>query len=427
MIEARSMTNTRTRRALAPLAAVSALTLALVGCTRGSDDGGAGGGGEAASPGITDESVSLGISSPLSGPTASVGSCAVAGLYSYLEAGNADGGFEFGDGTTREVELRYLDDAYDPARAVANFRQLSSEGMFAYVGALGTPTNAAILPVANGEEIPQVLLQTGALEFSEDPDANPWTTGMLPTYYDEGRAFGEALVASGEPLTAALLAQNDDYGEGYVDGFTDAVEGSDVEIVASLTYEPTDTTLDGQVAELASTDADVLLSAVSVTPLMVGVLTRAQALGWLPRIFVPSTSSTPGTIIVPGGGEAFPAIYATTFSKTPVSPAVAEDEDVQEYLAAFEQYGSEITSTYTPQCAWGWIAGSILEQAFLAMEEPTRESLMTALRSIEDFDAPLLLDGVAVDTTVADGPAISDVTLVQYDPATQGYRPADAL
>jgi len=412
------------RRITGAVAIAGAAALLVTGCTRETGDGGVGGGGADASPGITDDTLSLGISSPLSGATAGPGSCTVAGLYSYLEAGNAEGGFEFGDGNTRQVELEYLDDAYDPARSVANFRQLVNDGIFAYVGALGTPTNAGILPIANEEEVPQVLLVTGASTFSEDQEANPWTIGLLPTYFDEGRTFGELLAGAGQPITVATLAQNDDFGEGYLEGFEQAIEGSDVEVVGSATYEITDTTLDGQVTELAATGADVLLSAVSVTPLQVGVLTRAQAIGWTPRIFLPSNTSTPGTVIEPGGGAAYPALYTTSLAKTPASPAFAEDEDVQAYTAAFEEYGSTITETYTPHCAWSYAEGAILEEAFRTMEEPTRDSFMEALKSISGFEAPLLLDGITVDTTQDDQPAITGLQLVQY--AAPGFAPAES-
>ena len=406
------------------IAVASVAALLVTGCTR-ADPGAGGGGGEGeSSPGITDDSLSLGISSPLSGPTAGPGSCTVAGLYSYLEAGNADGGFEFGDGKTRQVDLTYLDDVYDPARAVSNFRQLVNEGIFAYVGALGTPTNAAILPVATEEEIPQVLLITGASTFSEDQETYPWTLGLLPTYYDEGFAFGELLAGAGEPITVATLAQNDDFGEGYIEGFEAAIEGSDVEVVGSATYEPSDTTLDSQVTQLAATGADALLSAVSVTPLQVGVLTRAQSIGWLPRIFLPSNTSTPATVVEPGSGAAYPGLYTTSLTKVPASPAFAEDEDVIAYNEAFEEFGSTITTTYTPHCAWSYAEGAILEEAFRTMEEPTRESFMTALKSIEGFEAPLLLDGITVNTTADDQPAITDLQLVAYNGT--GYAPAES-
>lgn len=396
------------------VAAGAVAALLVTGCSRGGENGGE------ASPGITDETLSLGISSPLTGPTAGPGSCSVAGLYAYLEAGNAEGGFEFGDGMTRTVELTYLDDQYDPAQAVSNFRQMVDDGIFAYVGALGTPTNAAILPIANDEEIPQVLLITGATMFSSDQEANPWTLGLLPTYFDEGFAFGELLVERGA-VTVATLAQNDDYGEDYMAGFEAAIEGSDVEIVASATYNPTDTTLDSQVTELAASGADALLSAVSVTPLQVGVLTRAQSLGWLPEIFLPSNTSTPATVVIPGNGSAYPAVYTTSSSKVPMSPAFADDEDVIAYNAAFEEYGTEITTTYTPHCAWSYAEGAILAEAFKGMTEPTRASFMEALKSISGFQAPMIPDGILVDTTADDQPAMTGLNLVQF--TGEGYGP----
>ncbi len=88
-----------THRSGAVLATASIAVLLVTGCTRGESAGGPGSDGT--SPGITDDSISIGISSPLSGPTAGPGSCTVAGLAAYIGAKNADGGFEFGDGKTR--------------------------------------------------------------------------------------------------------------------------------------------------------------------------------------------------------------------------------------------------------------------------------------------------------------------------------------
>jgi branched-chain amino acid transport system substrate-binding protein len=408
------------KRFTGTVAVLGVAALLITGCTRG-NTGSSSSGSATTSPGITNTTLSLGISSPLSGPTAGPGSCSVAGLYSYLEAKNATGGFTFGDGKTRKVNLTYLDDAYDPAKALSNFKQLVNQGIFAYVGALGTPTNAAIMPVANQEKVPQVLLVTGATAFSSNQKANPWTTGLLPTYYDEGHTFGALLTGAGKPITVAVLAQNDDYGTDYVKGLTDAIAGSQVKIVDKATYEPTDTTLDGQVTQLAASKADVLMSAVSVTPLQVGVLTKAQSLGWLPRIFLPSNTATPATILKPGNAGAYPVVYSTSLSKVPAAPSFANDADVKAYNAAFASYGSKIASVYTPHCAWSYAEGAILEQAFKGMKDPTRASFMTALKSIKGFHAPMLLSGAVVDTTKGDQPAISGLALVAYDGT--GYAP----
>jgi branched-chain amino acid transport system substrate-binding protein len=417
------MKSFRTRARLgAAVVTVGVTALLVTGCTRAGTSGDTkSGGAAAASPGITDTSLSLGISSPLSGTTAGPGGCTVAGLYTYLEAKNASGGFKFGDGKTRKVNLSYLDDAYDPAKAVSNFRQLVNKDIFAYVGALGTPTNAAVMPIANKQKVPQVLLVTGASTFSANHSQHPWTTGYVPTYGTEGEAFGKLLAGAKKKITVATLAQNDDYGKGYLDGFNAAIGGSDVKVVGSATYEPTDTSLDAQVTKLAATKADVLLSAVSVTPLQVGVLTKAQALGWKPRIFLPSNTSTPATVLEPGNAKAYPAVYTPSFAKTPAAPAFANDADVKAYNAAFAKYGAKITKTYTPHCAWSYAEGALLEQVFTKMKQPTRTAFMTALTSISGFQAPLLQPGITIDTTDPNKAAIQKVNLVKYN--GQGYAP----
>jgi ABC-type branched-subunit amino acid transport system substrate-binding protein len=404
----------RNRGVLGIVALGSALALTLAGCARGADGGGGDAGGAEASPGITDTSISLGITTPLSGGTAGPGTCTVAGVTAYFGAKNAEGGVEFGDGKTRTVEIEALDDAYDPQKAKANYDQLK-DSVFAMTAGLGTPTNRAYLEAAIADEVPQVLVMTGDPIFSETGES-PWQLGFVPIYQNEGAAFGELLATSTDEHKVAVLYQNDDYGEGYLEGFKSAIEGADnIEIVKELTYEATDTAVDAQLTELANSGADVFVNAMSITPLVISALQKAQQLNWKPSWFLPSNTSSPGAILQPGGADAFPGIYSVSFAKAPQSPAFAEDEDVVEYLAALKEYADYPDMPAFPHCQWSWMVGATLEQAFGEMTEPTRENFMEALRSITDFQAPLMLEGTAVDTTVEGQPAVSSVVVQKYN------------
>ncbi|MDX2376934.1 ABC transporter substrate-binding protein [Microbacterium sp. LRZ72] len=411
----------RTGSVAGVIAMTSVLALTVSGCARGGDDGGD---GAAASPGITDDSITLGITTPLSGPTAGPGTCTVAGIEAYFGAVNADGGVEFGDGMTRTVEIEALDDQYDPQQALANFQQLSGD-VFAMTSGLGTPTNRAFREAAIDEEVPQVLIQTGDPIFSNEEES-PWQLGFVPIYQNEGSAFGELLASSDEDLTVAILSQNDDYGEGYVAGFTEAIEGADnIEVVGELTYEATDTSVDAQLTELAATDADVFFNAMSITPLVISSLEKAQELGWEPSWFLPSNTSSPGAILQPGGAEAFPGVYSVSFAKAPASPEFAEDEDVQAFLSNLAEYADYPDVPPFPHCMWSYMIGATLEQAFQNMTEPTRENFMEELRNIQDFVAPLMLEGTAVDTTLDGQPAVSSVVVQKYNGT--GYDTVDTF
>jgi ABC-type branched-subunit amino acid transport system substrate-binding protein len=402
------------RNTLGAVAVASVVALALAGCARGGGGDNGDGNTATASPGITDTTLTIGITTPLSGATAGPGTCTVAGAKAYFGAKNAAGGIKFGDGKTREIKIDALDDGYDPQKAKANYDQLKDK-VFAMGIGLGTPTNRAWREAAIADKVPQVLVETGDPIFSNKADS-PWQLGFVPTYMNEGEAFGKLLAASGANHKVAVLSQNDDYGEGYVEGFKKGIEGaSNITITKELTYEATDTSVDAQLTELAATDADVFFNAMSITPLVISALQKAQQLNWKPSWFLPSNTSSPKAILEPGKATAFPGIYSVAFSKAVASPAYADDEDVKTFLSDLKQYGDYQDVPAFPHCLWSYISGATLEQAFGKMTEPTRANFMEALRSISDFTAPLMLEGTSVNTTEDGQPAVSSVVVQKYN------------
>lgn len=415
--------NTSTiRRAVTATAATVIAVVLMSGCARGTTP--AASEGPASSPGITDDTITIGTTSPLTGNAAGVGNCAVDGAVAYFESRNAEGGITFGDGKTRTVDFKAYDDGYDPQRALANFQQMQADGVFGAALSLGTPTNRAWREAAIDAEFPQVLLQTGDPIFS-DREQSPWQLGLLPIYQQEGEAFGSLLAESGTDHRVAILYQNDDFGHGYVEGFKSAIEDADnIEIVKELSYEATAVDVNAQITELASSDADIFFNAMSsLAPLVVGSLQQANAVGWHPSVFLPSTSASPGAFLTPSGvADTFPAIYTTASSMVAGSPAFDDDADSAGFLAALAEYTSQEGVPGFPQCLWSWIGASVLEQAFSRMEEPTRDSFMDALRSIDDYQAPFLLDGGVIDASEPDLPAMSGVMVLQFNGA--GFAPA---
>jgi branched-chain amino acid transport system substrate-binding protein len=406
--------HSRSRTAFRVIAGASALALMLAGCGGRGGSSSSASGGAAASPGITDTTLTLGITTPLSGATAGPGTCTVAGVKAYFGAKNAAGGIKFGDGKTRKVEIKALDDTYDPQKAKANYDQLKGS-VFAMTAGLGTPTNRAWRTAAIADKVPQVLVMTGDPIFS-DTKQSPWQLGFVPKYQNEGEAMGKLLATSTGQHKVAILSQNDDYGKGYVAGFQSAIQGkSNIQVVKSLTYEASDTSVDAQITELASSGADVFFNAMSVTPLMIASLQKAQQLTWKPSWFLPSNTSSPVAILKPGGAAAYPGVYSVSFAKAPASPVFAKDPDVVAYLAALKQYGAYPDAPAFPHCQWSWMVGATLDQAFQKMTAPTRDNFMKSLRSITGFTAPLMLPDTSVDTSKDGQPAVSTVVVQKYN------------
>lgn len=406
---------------LIAIAAVLATT--MVGCARPSTSSST---TQANDPGITDTTITLGSDTPLSGGLAGPGSCALAGMQAYLYAANAAGGIKFGDGKTRTVKIKSYDDAYDPSKAVSNFRQMISQDVFADVGGLGSANNLAIMPIATQQKVPLVFPQSGSSVFSSHQKTNSWTIGWQPTYHSEGEAFGKFLVASNKPLTIAVLSQDDDSGEDYFAGLEAGIKGSQVKVVAHSTYEASDPTVSGQVTKLAATKADVFFDGATQTPLSVASLLQAQQLGWLPAVFLPSITSPTKTVVDPGHGQAYPALYTTAFSKSPFSPAYAKDADVQKFLGDMKTYASDVTTTIVPQCVWGYGIGATLEAAFQGMKSPTRAAFMDSIHNnIRNLKVPLLLPGIVANTSSRTMPPVNGTQVQKLNGET--YQKTDSF
>jgi len=399
-------------RYLVLVTVTAVLGMALAGCGR--DEGG--GGGSQQTPGITDTTIKIGISVPLSGPVSDAGTAQLGGAKAFYEAINATGGVKMRDGKTRKIELTSYDDGYEPGRSVQNFRRLvEQDGVLAVVGGLGTAQNAAVLPVAKELSVPQAFVASGASLFSANPSANPWTIGWQPTYEAEGEALAQAAVALNRPVTVAVIRQNDDLGNAFLNGFTKGIQGSQVKTVGTIqTYEAADTTVDSQITNLAATRAEVLLSAVAVVRLQISALTKARELGWKPAVLLPGFTQGFSTVLQPSGADKyFDQIYTTGFVKVPSDPQWASDPAVVEFGNRMKQYSPQANANL-PNAVWGYATAATFVRALETMDGLTRQNLMDAVRKLKADDIPMLLPGVGVDASAAGKSPVNVTKLFKF-------------
>jgi ABC-type branched-subunit amino acid transport system substrate-binding protein len=392
------------------LAAFAAIALAVTGCGR--DRGGE---GSEQAPGITDDTVKLGISLPLSGPVSDAGQAQLGGAKAFYEAINAAGGVKMRDGKTRRIQLVYYDDGYEAARSVQNFRRLADQDrVLAHVGALGTAQNAAVMPIATQQRVPQIYVASGASLFSADQQKNAWTVGWQPTYETEGEALAKAVVDLGRPVKVAVIRQNDDLGTAFLNGFTKGIQGSQVTLLDPQTYEPTDTTVDSQMTNLAASRAEVLLSAVAVIRLQASALTKVRQLGWKPIVLLPAFTSGVSTILKPSGAEAyFDQLYSTGFVKAPSDPQWSADPAVREFLDRMKQYSPEADANI-PNAAWGYATAATMVRTLETMTDMSRQGVMDAVRRLQASDIPMLLPGVTVNGSAAGSSPVTVTRLLRF-------------
>jgi branched-chain amino acid transport system substrate-binding protein len=389
----------------AALCALAGLVLVAGGCGRGEDGGGGGGGGES-SPGISDSEIKLGASYPLSGP-ASVYGVIAEGAKARFEVENAKGGV---DG--RKIELIVLDDAYEPQRAVTNTRKLvEQDQVFALFGSLGTANNLAVWDYVNQQQVPHLFLGTGGSEFGADPGKHPYTIGWQPDYGSEGVAYGEYVKQVKPDAKIAVLVQNDSYGEGMLAGFEKAIEGSGVSIVEKQTYESTDPTVASQMRKLSSTGADVFLNISTPKPAAQSIAFLAKS-DWKPLHVISSTSASKTLVFEPVGLAAAKDIVSMRYYKDPGSDLYKDDPAMNEYVDGVKKYSKGDPNDEF--VALGWSAAATMIEALKQMQEPTRDSLMDAVKNM-DTEIPTLIPGIKVQTSPDDYYPIQSMQIVQFD------------
>jgi branched-chain amino acid transport system substrate-binding protein len=363
------------------LAVLAAVALALAACGRDDEEGGG-------DPGIDDESIKLGGSYPFSGPASAYRSIAV-GARAHFKSVNAEGGV---DG--RKIEFVTLDDAYEPPRAVQNARRLiQQEEVFALFNTLGTPNNVAIWDFVNEQEVPHLFVATGASLWGADVEAHPWTTGWQPDYVTESQVYADYLEKEKPQAKVAVLYQNDAFGEDLLNGFKQAVEGTDIEIVAEESYEVTDPTVSSQMAKLANSDADTFLNIT--TPKFSAQAIAAQAkLGWKVLHILNNVGASKKLVLEPVGLENAQGIISTSYFMDPEDPQWQDDPAMREYYDAMEKHEPR-ADPEDPFHVYGWAVANTMVRALEGMEEPTREALMDSVRSM-DTEIPILLPGIEV-------------------------------
>ncbi|MFC4114430.1 ABC transporter substrate-binding protein [Nonomuraea zeae] len=357
--------------------------------------------------GITAGSVKVGGIYPLSGP-ASAYAAVAQGVRAHFDHVNARGGVQ-----GRRIEFLVRDDAYQPARAVEEARRLVlHDRAFALFQTLGTPSTAAVREYADRWGVPQAFVATGATQWGSDT-RHPWTIGFQPSYVAEARVYARYLAEARPEARVAVLYQNDDFGHDLLDGFRRAIAGTSVRIVAALSYEVTDPSVQGQLANLAASGADVLLDVSTPKFAAQALATDAAMTGWNPLHILNGVAASPA-VLKPVGYEKVQGVVTAGFQKEPGAPEWADDRGMRTYLAAMARYAPE-TDPAGQQAVFGWTAAQAFVKVLERMRCPSREGLRDAMRSLPDVELDLLLPGITLSTGPGDGFPIESMQLTRFE------------
>ncbi len=309
----------------------------------------------------------LGQSAAFTGPAAQLGIQFYQGAKVYFDQANAQG-----TAGRQQIEIRKLDDGYDPVRCAENTQKLIADDVFALFGYIGTPTSIAALPLATKGKIPFIAPFTGAMAL-RDP-FNRYAFHVRASYNDETALIVRQLTNLGLKKIA-VFHQNDAYGKAGLDGVTLALNGLNLKTVAQATVERNSVEVAQAVKTLvaAGPDAVVQIGAYKACAAFIREARKAGYGGMFYNVSFVGTQALSDELGKEGAG-----VVVSQVMPSPYNPARAI---AREFADALKAAGNGVQANFSSM--EGYLAAKLFAEGLRrAGSRPTRESLMAGLESI---------------------------------------------
>jgi branched-chain amino acid transport system substrate-binding protein len=360
-------------------------------------------------PGVTDTEIKIGQTMPYSGPLSAFGTIGRAEA-AYFDMINSKGGVN-----GRKIRLLSLDDGYSPPRTIEQTRKLvESDEVLLLFSSFGTPPNTAAMKYLNAKRVPQLFIAATGMKWG-DPRNFPWTMAFLPSQKTGTKGYVRYLLKNRPEAKIGVLYQNDDFGKDYVKALRDHLgDKAQRMIVAEASYESTDPSVDSQIATLQGSGADTFFSFTS-PKFSAQAIRKAYDIGWKPLYFIPYSATSVTAVLQPAGLQKSVGVISSAYVKDPTDPQWKADAATKEWLAWMKSYypDGDVAEIYN---VYAYTNAQLLIQVFKQCgDELTRENVMKQAANLKDFELPMLLPGVRVNTSATDYDPIKQLQLMRFD------------
>jgi branched-chain amino acid transport system substrate-binding protein len=343
-------------------------------------------------PGITDTEIIIGADAIISGAFGAFYAMIPQAVDAYFDYVNdAQGGV-----CGRQIVYKVEDNQDDPAKGLEAARKLvEQDKVFAMIGSLGDSPHPAVWEYLNDQGVPDILISAGSHMFGADPEGHPWTVQMIPSYRIEGTFFGQYISENLPGKKVGILYPNLVMGTDLLEGVKDGLDPDKNEVVSEESYEITAVSIASQVTNMRNAGTEVLVTNAS-PPFTAQAVQQAERLGWEPDLLMSYINSdeTMFLFIEPellDGAISFQALKLAVWTD---DPAVAEHHRIM------GEYGGPNPTNFSIYAQT--LAEVAVEALSRTCDNLTREGLMDALESIEDYHSDLFIEEVSVSFSDTD-------------------------
>ncbi len=182
-------------------------------------------------PGISQDTVKIGVITPLTGSQAAFGNAHKNGYQIALDEINAKGGI-----LGKKLELDVYDDQSKPDQAVQGVSKLvDQDHVSMLLGAYSSENTKAILGPVMTHQIP-LIIPTATADNVMD-SKSPWIFRICAGANDYAKATIDFLKNNGNPKTIAIVYENTNFGQSNKNAMEAAAKAAGMNLVAVESYE----------------------------------------------------------------------------------------------------------------------------------------------------------------------------------------------
>ena len=350
--------------------------------------------------GVDPDRILFGQAAVLAGPSSALGQGMRQGIVAAFAEVNARGGVH-----GRKLELISRDDGYDPDRSAAQTTKLIEEDkVFALIGAVGTPTTAATLPIARANNVPFIGPFTGAA-FLRAPDLHN-VVNIRASYAAEAEAWVKHLTEDLQIRNIAIFYQDDAFGRDGLAGVKLALQKRSMELAAEGTFERNTRAVGSALRTLRRAEPEAVVM-VGTYGACAEFIKLAHKSGFNP-IFVNISFVGASALAKELGPEGSGVIV----SQVVPFPWDASVQVVADYQAAERALDSSLKPDFVSLEGYlsGRLVAAVLEKAG---PNPTRAEMLRLINEIGSFD--ISGDIMTFGPKAQDAPAKVFLTVIQPD------------
>jgi ABC-type branched-subunit amino acid transport system substrate-binding protein len=185
-------------------------------------------------------------------------------------------------------------------------------------------------------------------------------------------------------------------------------------IVAEVSYEVTDPTIDSQIVTLKASGADVFFD-VTTPKFAAQAIRKSYDIGWKPLHLLNNVSSSVGAVLMPAGLDKSVGLVTALYGKDPSDPQWANDPGMQRWRDFMAKYMAG-ADTNDFNYVYGYGAAQLMTLVLKACgDDLTRENLMRQATSLKDVVLDTSLPGIKINTSPNDYFLVEQLQLARFD------------